>query len=75
MPRRQLSRYQSCFNPASLSLKMSGLELWALPDSFREGGDSSNGTAIAFRRYPLFWRVFLWGFGGFCRGYTEQVRL
>jgi hypothetical protein len=47
-----------------LSLKLSDLNYWALPESFRHGLDLLK-THAAFRRYPLFWQVFLWGFGGF----------
>jgi hypothetical protein len=43
---------------------MTDLSYWVLPNSFREGLDTLKGHA-AFKRYPLFWQVFLWGFGGF----------
>lgn len=47
-----------------ISLKLSDLRYWALPQSFREGLDTLK-KHKAFRHYPLFWQVFLWGFGGF----------
>jgi hypothetical protein len=39
------------------------LTYWVLPGSFRAGLDELK-THAAFKRYPLFWQVFLWGFGG-----------
>jgi hypothetical protein len=47
-----------------LSVMLKDLSYWALPNSFREGLDELK-THKAFFRYPLFWQVFLWGFGGF----------
>ena len=37
---------------------------WLLPSSFRDGLDRIKKDPC-FKRYALFWQVFLWGFGGF----------
>ena len=37
---------------------------WFLPLSFRDGLDRIKHDPY-FKRYALFWQVFLWGFGGF----------
>ncbi|MHC1623150.1 MAG: hypothetical protein ACXQTR_00995 [Candidatus Methanospirareceae archaeon] len=37
---------------------------WLLPSSFRNGLDTIKNDPY-FKRYALFWQVFLWGFGGF----------
>lgn len=47
--------------PGSGSMKASD---WLLPPSFREGLNRLKREPY-FKRYALFWQVFLWGFGGF----------
>lgn len=47
-----------------LDVLLKDLGYWALPNSFREGLDELK-THPSFQLYPLFWQVFLWGFGGF----------
>lgn len=44
-------------------LNWGDLSYWVLPNSFRAGLDELK-THAAFKRYALFWQVFLWGFGG-----------
>lgn len=53
--------------PGSESTKASH---WLLPSSFRNGLNSIKNNSY-FKRYALFWQVFLWGFGGF---YLEDRR-
>ena len=49
---------------ASGTFDYADLGYWILPSSFKVGLDESK-SHKHFKRYPLFWQVFLWGFGGF----------
>src|SRR5207244_13305722 len=51
---------------SSLPTQISTLSLHdALPISSFRAGLSELKTHKYFKRYPAFWQVFLWGFGGF----------
>ena len=49
---------------ASGTFDYADLGYWILPSSFKAGLDESK-SHKHFKRYPLFWQVFLWGFGSF----------
>jgi len=53
-----------CLVGAGSSPATTGVWIPVLPGSFELGLKALKGEPF-FKRYPLFWQVFLWGFGGF----------
>jgi len=50
--------------PSGGIIDLNNTLIWSLPQSFQTGLDLLR-TLPSYRRYALFWQVFLWGFGGF----------
>ena len=53
-----------CLVEAKRITRQSGTSFDSLPSSFRTGVEQLKREPF-FKRYALFWQVFLWGFGGF----------
>jgi len=50
--------------PSEGIINLNDTLIWSLPQSFQSGLDFLR-TKASYRKYALFWQIFLWGFGGF----------